>query len=104
MSDRRLRHWNVAFVMLAILFAAWALPMRPAVSQPAAEKSPQIWRYTTATIAASELEAKLNELGNDGWEVFSILRFDSTLAQDANGENHIRAVQLQVTGRRRQMQ
>lgn len=67
---------------LIALFAAfligsvfWSGPPASAVQKTPAVK----WLYLTETVDSPSLQLKLNELGKDGWEVFSIARANSVI-------------------------
>lgn len=83
------------FIIGALLFAE-----RSARSQTAAPDSVR-WDYNTVTVEANALQAKLGELANDRWEVFSIVRGDLSIEQGADNQTRLKTVTFQVTGRRR---
>lgn len=58
------------------------------------------WEYVTGSIEPGSLQARLTELGNDGWEVFSIARVDSVVDQTADGKTHLVSEKLEVTAKR----
>lgn len=58
------------------------------------------WQYNTQLVDAAMLQLRLNELGDDGWEVFSIERADSQLMQQNASEPRITTTQYQVTSKR----
>lgn len=58
------------------------------------------WEYVTGSIETGSLQARLTELGNDGWEVFSIERVDSVVDQTADGKTHLTSEKLEVTAKR----
>lgn len=69
-------------VGLAVL--AGVLLLNPPVhSQPPEKTAPQ-WQYTTALVAATALEAKLNDWALDDWELVSVTRGDTVLEQNGD--------------------
>lgn len=99
-------HRRVGFPALCLagtaLLVVGILVARDAFSYPDPQKPPVAvkWEYNTSTVDASSLQAKLGELGNDGWDVFSIERSRQYIEQDAANKTHLVADQFQVTGRR----
>ncbi len=85
---------------LAFAVVAGLLLSEPAMSQQD-KKSDGNWEYTTVSIDAAELQRGLDELGKDGWDVFSIVRADSSVGQGNDGKTHITAHSFQVSGKRR---
>lgn len=84
--------------MLAIAVSGLMLWQRPAISkqaQPAVK-----WDYTSVAVEANALPAKLMELGNDGWEVFSIERSEMKVAPGDGGIAQIVAVTYEVSARK----
>lgn len=80
----------VAFVLAVTFFG------RPAQSDTA---SPAIrWEYRTETVEPTLLSQRLNEWGNDRWEVFAVERGDTVLEQD--GATKLKVTNFQVTARR----
>jgi len=61
---------------------------------------PAKWDYATASIDAGSLQAHLTELGNAGWDVFSIDRAGMVLDQPADGKTHLVAERYQVSAKR----
>ncbi|MGE5193935.1 MAG: hypothetical protein ACM3U2_15685 [Deltaproteobacteria bacterium] len=82
------------------LLALSVLSGRDAFSYPDPGKASAKWEYSTATVDSASLQAKLEELGNDGWEVFSIERSRQFIEQDPANKTRLVADQYQVTGRR----
>ena len=62
--------------ILCSLAAGLLLSNRPAESYQG-DAGPAKWQYTAVNINANELAVKLTELGNDGWEVFSVVPAES---------------------------
>lgn len=88
-------------VLLGIGFLAMALLGQLTASQTAPPVTPTMrWEYTTTMSDPAQLQLRLTELGQDGWEVFSIERADSQLMQPNASENHITTTQYQITGKR----
>ena len=89
-------------LIAALVVVAVLLIERPAPShaQANASNARPTWEYHTLNVEPESLQTRLNDLGKEGWEVFSIMRMDSKLHQDA-GENRIRTTEVAVTARRR---
>lgn len=88
-----------AFAAVVLAVAAFQPPR--AVSKPIEAVNVAKWEYTTETIEADSLQAKLTKLGNAGWEVFSIARADLVLEKGIDDKSHIVATKYDLTGRRR---
>lgn len=73
--------WTAAVVALVVITGAVLVLGQPAVSYQADAETTK-WDYTAVNIPANELPAKLIELGNDGWEVFAIVRVESKVLPD----------------------
>lgn len=75
---------------------------RPAVSGAAdvAATTAVKWEYVTGAVEPGALQARLTELGKDGWDVFSIERIDSTVDQTADGKTHLVSEKLEVSAKR----
>ena len=58
------------------------------------------WEYTTANIDTGSLQAKLNELGDAGWDVFSISPTDSKVENGADGVPHLTVLRMDVSAKR----
>jgi len=88
-------------VLLGIGFLAMALLGQLTASQTTPAAAPAVrWEYTTTMTDPAQLQSRLTELGQDGWEVFSIERADSQLVQPNASDNHITTTQYQITGKR----
>jgi hypothetical protein len=85
----------------AVLLAVVVFQSQPAVSQPIESPNVAKWEYTTETIEADSLQAKLTALGNAGWEVFLIARADLVLEKGTDDQSHIVVAKYELTGRRR---
>lgn len=94
----RVRNTIPMMIALGIgLGAMVLLNTQPASSFPADAKRVK-WQYNTQKTDADALQPTLDGLGNEGWDVFSVVRANSTL--DQNGGTHIRSSEYQVTSRR----
>ena len=100
MSERRRFSPPVICLLGVSLLAMGVLIARDAYSFPESKTAPVKWEYNTATVDTTALQAKLEELGNDGWEVFSIERSRQFIEQDAANKTRLVADQFQVTSRR----
>lgn len=83
----------IGSVCVAMVFLTGAAP-------DTAGKSGAKYEYTTASSDVSSLQTELNKLGKEGWNVVSVLREDLTLAQENDGKNHIRTVQVTIVAKR----
>jgi hypothetical protein len=90
--------WSTALLVAVAMCVGLLLSNRPAVSYQNDSK-PTKWQYNSIQINANELPAKLTELGNDGWEVFSIVQAESKVVS-ADGSAKVVADKYDVTGRK----
>jgi hypothetical protein len=92
----------VSLIAAAALGAfAWAIFLAtPAQSLPE-DRADVRFEYHTTEIPAASLQARLEELGRAGWDVFSIERGGSTIEQTADNKTRLVADSFQVTARRR---
>lgn len=67
-----------------------------------ADPEPSIkWRYNTTQISHDQLTQTLNQMGEDGWEVFSIQDTRSVVENDpATDTPHVKTEMFQVTAKR----
>jgi hypothetical protein len=62
---------------------------------------PTKWQYNTTQISLDELPQTLTDMGNDGWEVFSIQDTRSVVESDpATNVPHVRTETFQVSAKR----
>lgn len=93
--------WMMLCGMLGIIVAWLAWTDVPAQSQTSSDPAKRtVWEYRTLPVEANALPSKLETLGNDGWKVFSIVRSDLAIEQEAGGTTHLRVVTYEVTARR----
>lgn len=59
-----------------------------------------VWEYNTVSLDTASLQAKLTELGADGWEVFAIVNSDLVLDQTNDSRPHLIAQRVEVTSKR----
>ncbi len=90
--------WSTAAFVLIVMGAGLFLADRPAASYQNEAKAAK-WQYNVIHIDANALPAKLNELGNDGWFVFSIVRAESKV-ESADGSARIVADKYDVSSRK----
>ena len=90
--------WSTIVLMLAAVPAVVLLFNRPAESFQAESKTTK-WSYHSISIAANELPAKLTELGDAGWEVFSIVRQETKVVSDG-GSARLVAEKYDVSARK----
>ena len=67
-----------------------------------ADSSPSVkWQYNTTLISHDQLTTTLNQMGDDGWEVFSIQDTRSVVENDpATNAPHVKTEMFQVTAKR----
>jgi hypothetical protein len=83
----------------AILIAAIVMtPARQVDAQAVAV--PITWDYTSVGVDLSSLPARLTELGNDSWEVVSVLSTDAAVEQQADGKAHVVGQRVEVVAKR----
>ena len=68
--------------------------------QGAADTKSIKWEYTSSAVESNSMQTKLDDLGNNGWEVIAVTRADAALDQGNDGKTHIRTTEFQVTARR----
>lgn len=100
MAVVRKHYARAAALILAVLALGAFWTAGPARSFPADDSAPVKWEYTTIPVEASALPARLNELGEQGWEVFSLERSDHIVEQGSDGNTHLIVVTYEVTGKR----
>lgn len=91
------KFWLVALVA-AVVATSLVLSSQTARSFPADERPK--WEYVTVSTEASSLQARLTELGDQGWEVFSIDRADMAVEQGVDGNAHVVVSRYEVTAKR----
>ncbi|MFM9965650.1 MAG: hypothetical protein ACKV2Q_31065 [Planctomycetaceae bacterium] len=89
------RVWSFVGLFVAFVFAVMFFG-QPAQSD--VETKPNRWEYRSETVEPGLLSQRLNEWGNDRWEIFSVERGDSSLEQD--GKTRLKVENFQVTARR----
>lgn len=82
----------------AICFVMTAGSARPAAAQN--DSSRVTWEYMTANVDTGTLQTKLNELGEAGWEVFSVSPADSKVESGPDSIPHLTVLRLDVTAKR----
>ena len=87
-----------------LLPAAWLLAASSLVGvlSAGAETGGQTkWQYNTTQISLDQLPQTLTDMGNDGWEVFSIQDTRSVVESDlATNVPHVKTETFQVTAKR----
>lgn len=58
------------------------------------------WEYISANVDTGTLQTKLNELGDAGWEVFSVTTADSKVENGTDGIPHLTTLRIDVTAKR----
>lgn len=99
---RTARTLTIAAICLAfgILLGAGTFTAPAALSgaDPLAGSAPL--QYSTATVDANSLEAKVGDLARENWEIFSITTASSEIDQGGDGKTRIVVEKFQVTARR----
>lgn len=92
----------IACGALGIAAGGLMLLSRTTVVSAQVEAAPETvaWEYTTTNIDTGTLQTKLTELGNAGWDVFSITISDSKVETGADGQPHVTAQRNEVTAKR----
>lgn len=88
-----------SLILVVALVALAVFGLGPASSQQEGATVKTQWEYHTGNIDPSTLQATLNQLGSDGWDVFSLVRLDSKLVEE-NGGNFIKTTGIQLTAKR----
>jgi hypothetical protein len=87
-------------LLLTLMLGLVLGEVRSAHSYPDKSPAPMRWEYTTMTIDVGELPARLNDLGREGWDVFSLERAGLFLDQAAEGKTRLVTDTLQLTAKR----
>jgi hypothetical protein len=88
--------------IVGLLVSGWWLTQTAESQQAAVATAPIKWEYNTVNIEANTLEAKLGELSNAGWEVFSLDHTETALVQQAaDNQTKLQVQKFQVTSKRR---
>lgn len=74
-------------------------PPEAFAKQSSESQVPQ-WEYTTDSVEPAVLEKTLNQLGGQGWEVFSIERDSLKFDQDQEKTTHLVTEKYRITARR----
>jgi len=59
-----------------------------------------VWEYNTVSLEPASMQAKLTELGADGWEVFAIVNSDLVLDQTNDSRPHLITQRVEITSKR----
>lgn len=84
---------------IGIILGAGLFPSRLAFSYPDAE-SPARWEYTTTTVDANSIEAKVGDLSREAWEVISVTTSSQVIEDKGDGKPRIVVEKYQVTSRK----
>jgi hypothetical protein len=87
---------------LALLLSVGHIPWQghPQASAQVASFKATAWDYQTASVEAGNLNAKLLELGRDGWEAFAIVSSDAVVDNAPDGKPHLTTLRFEVTAKR----
>ena len=94
--------WSTIALLAVALTAGLLLSGREAVSYQNDAK-PTKWEYTAVNINSNELAVKLTELGNSGWEVFSVVPAQSKV-DGSDGTARVISEKYDVSARKRTAQ
>jgi hypothetical protein len=86
----------ISALILSVALLSAGLLDRPAASYDEARPAATQWEFHTTTVNQHEYPDTLNKLGSDGWEVFSINRYESQVFSES-GDTYLRATQLMLT-------
>ena len=89
----------VSALILTVALLSAGLLDRPAVSFDEARPAPIQSEFHTTTVNSLDYPDTLSKVGSDGWDVFSINRFESQVVAES-GNTYLRATQLMLTARR----
>lgn len=95
-------HWmGSSLLCLAIISGSWAMFTAPGalVAQQAAETT-TAWEYNVVIVDPAAMQTQLTGLGNDRWEVISIVPTESKVDPSNNQMVQLRVERFQVTSRR----
>lgn len=87
------------FGMALLAIVVWgAISLSGRAQAPAAHSA---WDYHSVGIEFATLPAKLTELGNDGWEVVTVLHTDQTVEnQGGDDKPHLLARRVEIIAKR----
>ena len=99
---RTFRTATLTLVCLAIgiLLGSGLFTVPHSISYADPVAGPMPPQYTTATVDANSLEAKLGDLARENWEIISITTASSYIDQGVDAKTHIIIEKFQVTARR----
>jgi hypothetical protein len=88
-----------SFLLAITAAAVWgAISLSGRAQVPAAIPA---WEYHSVGIEFAMLPAKLTELGNDGWEVVTVLRTDQAVEnQQDDGKAHLIVRRIEIIAKR----
>lgn len=90
-------HSRNTFVVVAVLVAVLGLvSARFSVGQQPKPAQPK-YEYLTQPVQVGSLQAKLSELGNDGWQVVSLIRSISAIDNSDDGHPKLKTEEYQLT-------
>ncbi len=76
----------------------WVRPVTAQTGVPAAVVE---WEYNSQSIDAASIQTKLVELGNGGWDVFSVVSTDAVVeSPGTDGKPHVISQRFEVTAKR----
>lgn len=87
---------------VALIAGAVVMGLRPQESTVLAQgpAGRTTWEYQTLSVDLPSLAARLNELGGEGWEVFSIISTDGVVDTQADTKPHVLCQRVEVTAKR----
>jgi hypothetical protein len=79
----RPERWLLAAVTCGVL--AWfGFASRPGAAAPSAAKT--VWQYREVEVQPSAIQAALDDLGRDGWEVFNVYGASAISTEGSNAK------------------
>lgn len=101
MAAWRRGSWSVLAILAAGALLATTWQQSRSVRANLADAPPVArWDYNTQTVPTADLQAKLFDLGNEGWEVIAVTPYETTLEQGDDGKPHLIIVHFQLTAKR----
>jgi hypothetical protein len=97
------RDVRVSLGGLAIAVAAAAVWFSGRSATEALAQAPAArtqWDYQSASTELASLSNKLTELGNDGWEVVSVISTDATVDSQVDTKPHLLCQRVEVVAKR----
>ncbi len=91
---------NLLLIVVAMMAVCFVLPAQMSVSQVDSRADRPKIEYLTQPVQVGSLQTKLSELGNDGWEVVSLIRSVSSIDNADEGSPKLKTEEYQLTVKR----